>query len=345
MIGASGRGPALRGPGTVSVRNDLALGQLAKVLVGLVCWGVSAAPASPGAPLCAPTQAYIVNQGSETVSVVDLATLAVVATIPVNGKPAGVAISPGGGKVYVTAPDAHDVAVIDTTLGAVIARFAVGGGPLGIAVHPVSGAIYVADWYSKALHVIDPLTGAVLANLEAGQSPSGIALTSNGARALTADREDNTVSVFDTATNLRIAQIAVGQRPFGVTIDPSGDIAYTANVGSNDVSVIDLAALRVIATVPVGRRPYAVAVSTHNVFVTDQYGGTVTVFQRDNRAVVATIPACDHPEGINYDWTTGQIYVACWFDNELIRIDATALKITGRVKVGDGPRAFGDFLR
>jgi YVTN family beta-propeller protein len=37
--------------------------------------------------------------------------------------------------------------------------------------------------------------------------------------------------------------------------------------------------------------------------------------------------------------------VANWGSNTLSVIDATTLKVTGEIKVPDGPRAFGDFLR
>jgi DNA-binding beta-propeller fold protein YncE len=60
---------------------------------------------------------------------------------------------------------------------------------------------------------------------------------------------------------------------------------------------------------------------------------------------VATIAVGDHPEGIAAGPGGVDVYVACWFDNVLQRIDAQTLTITGEADVGDGPRAFGLFLR
>jgi YVTN family beta-propeller protein len=37
--------------------------------------------------------------------------------------------------------------------------------------------------------------------------------------------------------------------------------------------------------------------------------------------------------------------VANWESNTLSIIDAATLRVVGEVKVGDGPRAFGTFLR
>jgi YVTN family beta-propeller protein len=88
-----------------------------------------------------------------------------------------------------------------------------------------------------------------------------------------------------------------------------------------------------------------VALSSGRAFVTNQYAGTVSVVELDGLKVVQTIEVGDHPEGIAIDPSAANIYVACWFDNVLMRIDTAKLAVTGEAAVGDGPRAFGLFLR
>ena len=61
--------------------------------------------------------------------------------------------------------------------------------------------------------------------------------------------------------------------------------------------------------------------------------------------VVATITVGDHPEGIAADPAGAFVYVANWFDNTLQRIDVARMAADGEAAVGDGPRAFGLFLR
>jgi YVTN family beta-propeller protein len=137
----------------------------------------------------------------------------------------------------------------------------------------------------------------------------------------------------------------VAARPFGITIDPEGRRAYTANVGSNDVSVIDLADNSEIGRVKTGLRPYAVALARGRGFVTDQYDGTVSVFDLATLKPVKRITVGDYPEGIAATADGRQIIVANWESNSLSVIDVAELKVTGEIKVGDGPRAFGAFLR
>ncbi len=118
-----------------------------------------------------------------------------------------------------------------------------------------------------------------------------------------------------------------------------------ANVASDDVSVIDIATGKVVGTVPVGHRPYAVALAGQHAFVTNQYASTVSVFDIGSLKVVQTIDVGDHPEGIQTDPAGANVYVACWFDNVLMRIDTAKMAVSGEAAVGDGPRAFGLFLR
>jgi YVTN family beta-propeller protein len=60
---------------------------------------------------------------------------------------------------------------------------------------------------------------------------------------------------------------------------------------------------------------------------------------------VKRITVGDYPEGIAATADGKRIIVANWESNTLSIIDAAELKVTGEVKVGDGPRAFGAFLR
>lgn len=295
-------------------------------------------------------EALVTNQTGDTLSVVRLADMTQVAEIAIGGKPAGVAMSPDGLTAYVTSPEGRMLNVIDVAARTVVARLEAGSGPLGVAVNPVSGAVYVADWYRHRIRAFDPggrgPAGLKAAGeVEVGRSPSGLAVTPDGRHLLSADRDSDRVSVVDTRTLAVTGTVAVGQRPFGVTISGDGRRAYTANVGSNDVTVIDIAGLSVIGRVPVGRRPYAVALAAGRAFVTDQHAASVTVFDVASLARIKTIRVGAYPEGIAADRDGRTVYVACWDANTLERIDTATLEVTGRVTVGDGPRAFGLFLR
>ena len=109
--------------------------------------------------------AYITNQDSNNVSVIDTATNTVTATVPVGHSPEGVAVSPDGTKVYVTSRlfsyvpggwgdddieietlvETGIVSVIDTATNNVTASVNVGVGPQGVAVSPDGTKVYVTN--------------------------------------------------------------------------------------------------------------------------------------------------------------------------------------------------------
>ena len=72
-------------------------------------------------PLHANTFAYVTNNQSNTVSVIDTATNTVVgAPISVGSNPAGVAITPDSTRAYVANFSSNTVSVIDTTTNTVV---------------------------------------------------------------------------------------------------------------------------------------------------------------------------------------------------------------------------------
>src|SRR5438128_417826 len=86
-------------------------GTLATTLLGLLLLATPAAQAEPFA--------YIANNGSNSVSVIDIATNAVTATVKVGSFPVGVSANPTGSRVYVTNQGGNSVSVLDTTTNTV----------------------------------------------------------------------------------------------------------------------------------------------------------------------------------------------------------------------------------
>lgn len=289
-------------------------------------------------------EAFVTNQGSGDLTIVDLSTMTPAATLPIGGKPAGIAVTGDGARAYVTSPEGRYLSVIDTRERRVLRRIALEGGPLGLAVAPDGKRVYVADMYEQRLYAVDPEAG-VTATAKVGITPSGVAVTPDGALILVAIRDANKIAFVEARTFEKQGELEVGRHPFGVTIDPQGRRAYTANVESDDVSVIDLATRTVVATVKVGKRPYGVALAQGRAFVADQYADAVSVFDLASLAPVGQVKVGEYPEGIAASRDGKIVYVANWFANELWSISADTLQVVAKVKTGDGPRAFGAFIR
>jgi len=86
------------------------------------------------------------------VAVVDTAANTVVASIPVDLGPVGVAVSPDGRRVYTTSFRANTVSAIDTATATVVSTIAVGKGPEGLAVN--ARCLFVANRGSNTVSAI-----------------------------------------------------------------------------------------------------------------------------------------------------------------------------------------------
>ena len=99
--------------------------------------------------------AYITNQLSNTVSVIDLEKYEVFKEIPVGEKPAGVAVTSDGKKIFISNPESKEISVIDGIKLTNIKNIPLGRGPLGIALTKDNKFLLVADWYDDKVRVID----------------------------------------------------------------------------------------------------------------------------------------------------------------------------------------------
>src|SRR6188472_442501 len=88
------------------------------------------------APLAAAPFVYVSNEGSASVSVIDLATGAVTATITTGSKPRGIEVALDGARVFVSEQAGNAVAAYDARTGREIARTPVGKSPEAVYLSP-----------------------------------------------------------------------------------------------------------------------------------------------------------------------------------------------------------------
>jgi YVTN family beta-propeller protein len=99
--------------------------------------------------------AYVTNQASSTVSVIDLATNQKTQDIPVGVEPYGIALTPDGVRAYVANSASNTVSVIETVGNTVVATIAIPGiQPRGVAITNNNGGqgqqfVYVTQFLSQ----------------------------------------------------------------------------------------------------------------------------------------------------------------------------------------------------
>jgi YVTN family beta-propeller protein len=200
--------------------------RLARVLIAAFT-SIAACASEPGGP-----RLYVTNEISGDISVVDLRSSSVIATIPVGKRPRGVRVSPDGTTLYV----------------------ALSGSPIaGPGVD--EDTLPPPDRRFDGIGVIDVRSGKLLRTIAAGTDPEQLAVTTNGARLFVANEDAGEVSVVDVAAGNIVRRIPVGGEPEGVDLSPDGRWVYVTSEEDNQVAVIDTESLAVVAMLPVGARP------------------------------------------------------------------------------------------
>lgn len=142
--------------------------------------------------------AYVTNGKSDSVSVIDLRTFRVAATVPVGRGPTGVAASPTKNEIYVVNTDSDNVSVVDAEQNKVVAAIGVHRAPEFIDVSRDGARAYVANSGSANVSVIDLAQRKVVANIGVGGQPWLARVSPDGKTVAVSNNADGSVSIIDT---------------------------------------------------------------------------------------------------------------------------------------------------
>ncbi len=237
---------------------------------------------------------------------IDTASDAVVAKIPVGLHPAHVVLTPDGRFAYITNGGDNSVTVIDAAARSVVATIAVGKFPHGVRFAPDGKQAYVANLKGGSVSVIDVATRKEIAQIPVGKGPAQVGFTPDGLLAFVSLSEERAVAVIDPATRKVTRKINVGTVPIQLYATPDSRTLLVANQGSrskpgNSVSMIDLQTFKLVKTVVTGSGAHGVAVDREGrlAYITNTYADTVSVIDIKTRAVVNTIRVGKGPNGVS----------------------------------------------
>jgi YVTN family beta-propeller protein len=295
-------------------------------LAAMVCAGSAA-----GSPFV-----YVANSNSNTVSVIDVATNILVATVPVGTQPLGVAITPNSAYAYVTNGGGNSVSVIKTASNSVTATISVGTTPLAVAITPNGDYAYVANWGAGSVSVISTASNLVTATVTVGSFPDAVAITPDGTMVYVVNEFFGGVSVIATATNKVVASVLVGSTPQGIAITPDGTTAYVANSASGSVSVIATATNTVTGTVEVGSSPNSVAITPSGayVYVSNWASNSVAVIATATNELVANVPVGTEPHALAITPDGNYVYVTDAISDAVSVIATGTNTLTSTISVG-----------
>jgi YVTN family beta-propeller protein len=215
--------------------------------------------------------------------------------------------------LYVSCEQSAEVVVVDPLKAAVVERIAVGKRPRGLKLSHDGSQLYVAQSGSPAagpgvdesklppadraadgIGVVDLASSRYEHALPGGQDPEAFDLSPDGRTLYIANEETAELSVLDIGARKIVQRIAVGKQPEGVSVRPDGEVVYVTSEEDDNVSVVDTHSGQVRARIPTDKRPRAIAFASGEPtllgFVTNEVGGSLTIFDTATEQPLRTLP-------------------------------------------------------
>jgi YVTN family beta-propeller protein len=225
-------------------------------------------------------KAYVANELSNTISVVNIQSLEIEKTVGVEDFPYAIDSNALNNRIYVTNRGSDSVSVIDGSTDSILYNVSVEQTPVGIAVNPAASWIYVANLDSGSISVIDGITNTVYDTIRLGGIPYGVAVNPLTNRIYVTDISSDSVHVIDGATNNYVSDVSVGMKPVGIAVDARSNTVYVANHDSNDLSIVNGSTNQLIKNIPLdGTEPVGVALNpiSDRLYVSNIGSDTVSV--------------------------------------------------------------------
>ncbi|MGI5458898.1 beta-N-acetylglucosaminidase domain-containing protein [Streptomyces sp. CA-249302] len=232
---------------------DLTSGRSTDIAVG----------ANPGEVVADPDgrTAYAANQGSNTVSVIDVTTDKVTATVPVGQVPAGLALTPDGRTLWVANYTDGTVQPVDTGTLRAGTPVAVGSGPENMAITPDGKTLYVANIHDNTVSPVDLSTATAGKAIPVGPNPFNVVASPDGKTVYVSNSGGSTITPINTTTNATEPTYLVTGQAYGLALSPDGRTLWTSPSNGNTVTPVDTVTGAPGNPITVGRSAFDIALN------------------------------------------------------------------------------------
>jgi len=214
------------------------------------------------------TTAYVIEQFGNTIRVLDLATNAITATIPLTNSGYNIIVSKDGNRVYASTEDGR-LYVIAAQTNSIVDSMAIGTAANGFAFNADGSVLYASSRDSGTITAFRTADDGVVTIFKVGGRPQRLATAPDGSR-LYAANEDSGLSVVDLTTGAVLPSVNPMGSGYGLGLTPDGDQLYLTEPLSGRLALIDRASLATVSILAVGGVPRNVA------FTADGTMGVVT---------------------------------------------------------------------
>ena len=295
----------------------------------------------------------VVNQQSDSVTLIDLKTMEAYRHVPVVGGPHEAAASPDGRSVVVTNYNKQGVgqqktlSVLALPSGDTIKTIDLGEYRAPHDVRWVDPThVVVTSEANQALLLVNVTSGTIerVFRTEAGVSHM-LALSTDRTRLYCSNMRDGSVSAFDFKTGAKIKDVKTGKECEGVGVTPDGRWVWAGNRAEDTISIIDTRTLEVTKRIASPGFPYRVQFTPDGklALVPHAQASSLVVADVATQAIVKSIKLglTKVPEpstaGVFPHPDNRHAFVTVRNDNSMLVLDLTTGETLARVEVQNSP--------
>jgi YVTN family beta-propeller protein len=294
------------------------------------------------------------NTADDTISIVDLATLAT-STLRLDHEPEHMALAPDGRLLAIGNLAGGTVSFVSLEQEREIARIKGLFDPHNLTFSPDGSLLYVANLGADHVSVIDVASAAIIDEIRVAE-PSALAgsegpgaefqgiinvtSTPDGRLGFAAHGEANRLAVIDLRTRELRKSLALGELPWRAYSTADGRYMLVPNNGDRTLSVIATASLEVVATLPGAEDVTGVNTGWFETtaFALSRAEKKAVVYDLEAMARVGEIALPGTPETGVTTPDGAKLYVALSDTDQVAVIDVRARRLSGTIDdIGEEP--------
>ena len=290
-----------------------------------------------------PYRIYVPNSGGSTVTVINPATLRVIATYQTGLNPQHVVPGYGLGILYVTNDLGNSLTPINPRTGRRAGPNIAVDDPYNMYYTPDGRYAIVVAEGRENLDFRDPRTFALRHRIHVNcAGVDHIDFAANGAYLIASCEFAGRLVRIDLHTLTVAGYLNLpGAAPQDIKLDPAGHIFYVADKNHGGVWLIDAATFRLAGFIPTGPDAHGLYPSRNArlLYVTNRGNGTITVISFATRKIVTTwhIPGGGSPDMGNLSPDGKVFWVSGRYDNVVYAIATATGHLLAKIPVGLQP--------
>lgn len=201
-----------------------------------------------------------VNQGSNTVSLIDAFSMTEVRRIRVGNGPTSAVMDPSGSRVYIMNTRSNSISVVDLTQLTLVVTIGVEASPLRGTFNREGDVLFVVSGDSPYLTAIDRSRLVVAQKIFVGAGALCIKLDNQSGLLYVGLKTGGEIAVIDPSSSMFVDTFQVGGRVVYLAIDNDERMVFAALANRKILQKINLVSKKVVAQIDVGKGAYAIGV-------------------------------------------------------------------------------------